>query len=115
MTDSRFQRLAALLAAVAALHGLLYIPLVHRHVTTDTDTYVASAHALLHGSYTTPLRAGFYFTYPVGFFDLTGVKMPPSTFDDPERQAFRTPGYPLVLAAVGGGGRGGDRYVALVL
>ena len=48
MADSRFQRAALLIAALATLHGLVYIPLVHRHVTTDTDTYVAAAHALEH-------------------------------------------------------------------
>src|SRR5215213_8802153 len=116
MTDSRFQRAAVLLAAVAALHGLAYVPLVHRHVTTDTDTYVAAAEAIEHGSYSTPLRAGFYFTYPAGFFDLTGVHYPRSPlWDAPEKQAFRTPGYPLLLAAVGGGGPGFARYVALVV
>src|SRR4051812_46397314 len=115
MTDSRFQRAAVVLAAVAALHGLIYIPLVHRHVTTDTDTYVATAHSITDGSYSTPLRAGFYFTYPVGFFDLTGVAFPRSPlWQAPEKQAFRTPGYPLVLAAIGGGGAGFARYVALV-
>jgi 4-amino-4-deoxy-L-arabinose transferase-like glycosyltransferase len=115
MTDSRFQRAAVLAAAVAALHGLLYVPLVHRHSTTDTDEYVATADAIEHGDYTTPLRAGFYFTYPEGFFDLTGVKMPQSVFSAPEKQAFRTPGYPLLLAAVGGGGPGFARHVALVV
>src|SRR5215208_1094503 len=116
MTDSRFQRAAVLVAAVAALHGLIYVPLVHRHVNTDTDTYVAAADAIEHGSYSTPLRAGFYFTYPVGFFDLTGVRFPRSPlWEAPEKQAFRTPGYPLLLAAIGGGGSGFARYVALVV
>jgi 4-amino-4-deoxy-L-arabinose transferase-like glycosyltransferase len=117
MTDSAFKRRAALVAAVAALHGLVYVPLVHRHVTTDTDTYVAAAHALEHGRYTTPLRAGFYFTYPIGFFDLTGVSEGYRTpvFAAPEKQAYRTPGYPLALALVGGGGPGVPRYAALVL
>ncbi len=116
MTDPRFQRVAVLLAALATLHGLLYIPLVHRHATTDTDTYVAAAHALEHGRYTTPLGAGFYFTYPVGFFDLTGVPEGHGSpvFQVPEKQAYRTPGYPLFLAAVGGGGPGLARYAALV-
>src|SRR5438132_10896559 len=117
MADSRFQRAAILIAAFATLHGLLYIPLVHRHVTTDSDTYVAAAHALEHGRYTTPLRAGFYFTYPVGFFDLTAIPEGHGSrvFRAPEKQAYRTPGYPLTLALVGGGGRGGSRYAVLVL
>jgi len=116
MTDSRFQRAAVLVAAVAALHGLVYVPLVDRHVTTDTDTYVATARAITDRSYSTPLRAGFYFTYPTGFFDLTGVQFPPSPlWEAPEKQAFRTPGYPLLLATIGGGGPGAARYVALVV
>jgi 4-amino-4-deoxy-L-arabinose transferase-like glycosyltransferase len=115
MTDSRFKRGALVVAAIAALHGILYIPLVHRHSTTDTDAYVATARAIEHGSYTTPLRAGLYYTYPVGFFDLTGVKIPRSLFQAPERQAFRTPGYPLLLAAIGNGGPGFARHVALVV
>jgi 4-amino-4-deoxy-L-arabinose transferase-like glycosyltransferase len=115
MTDSRFKRGALIVAAIAALHGILYIPLVHRHSTTDTDAYVATARAIQQGSYTTPLRAGLYYTYPVGFFDLTGVKIPRSLFDAPERQAFRTPGYPLLLAAIGTGGPGFARHVALVV
>jgi 4-amino-4-deoxy-L-arabinose transferase-like glycosyltransferase len=116
MTDSRFQRAAVVVAAVAALHGLVYVPLVDRHATTDTDTYVATAHAIADASYSTPLRAGFYFTYPVGFFDLTGVHFPRSPlWEAPEKQAFRTPGYPLLLAAIGGGGPGFPRYVALVV
>jgi 4-amino-4-deoxy-L-arabinose transferase-like glycosyltransferase len=115
MTDSRFKRGALVVAAIAALHGILYIPLVHRHSTTDTDAYVATAHAIEHGSYTTPLRAGLYYTYPVGFFDLTGVKVPRSLFQAPEKQAFRTPGYPLLLAAIGNGGPGFPRHVALVV
>ena len=115
MTDSRFTRGALVVAAVAALHGIVYIPLVHRHSTTDTDEYVATARAIEHASYTTPLRAGLYYTYPVGFFDLTGVKTPRSLFRAPEKQAFRTPGYPLLLAAIGNGGPGFARRVALVV
>ena len=115
MTDSRFKRAALVVAAVAALHGIVYIPLVHRHSTTDTDAYVATARAIEHASYTTPLRAGLYYTYPVGFYDLTGVKTPRSLFQAPEKQAFRTPGYPLLLAAIGNGGPGFARHVALVV
>jgi 4-amino-4-deoxy-L-arabinose transferase-like glycosyltransferase len=115
MTDSRFKRGALVVAAIAALHGILYIPLVHRHSTTDTDAYVATARAIEHGGYTTPLRAGLYYTYPIGFFDLTGVRIPRPLFQAPERQAFRTPGYPLLLAAIGNGGPGFPRHVALVV
>ena len=40
---------------------------------TDSNTYIATAQAMLDGEYSTPLVAGFYYTYPIGFFDLTGV------------------------------------------
>ena len=62
----------------------------------DTESYIAAAKAILHGSYTTPLE-------PV---DVTGLKIPPSAVGSPERQTYRTPGYPLLLAATGGGGFG---------
>lgn len=104
-----------MLALVGALHGLVYVPLVQSNVGTDSSTYIATASALEHGSYTTPLRAGFYFTYPIGFFDLTGLRFPRSpVWNAPERQAFRTPGYPLLLAAVGGGEPGLSRAAALL-
>jgi 4-amino-4-deoxy-L-arabinose transferase-like glycosyltransferase len=118
MTDSRFQRGALLLAAVATLHGLLYIPLVHRHSTTDTDTYVAAAHAVRDGNYTTPLRAGFYFTYPTGFYDLPGKYFglhEHPVWSAPEKQAFRTPAYPVALAAMGGGAKGTPRLAATIV
>lgn len=115
MNSSTFQRAAVALAVAGGLQGLLYVPLVHRHSTTDTDAYVAAAHAIEQGRYTTPLRAGLYYTYPVGFFDLTGVRVDRTLFSAPEKQAFRTPGYPLLLAAVGGGGPGFARHLALVV
>lgn len=96
-----FRRSALLLAALAALHGLLYVPLVDTNEKTDTWSYVASANALLDGSYTTPLRAGFYFVYPEGWFDITGARIDRSAWDDPERQVFRPPGYPAYLALFG--------------
>ncbi|MGH3129788.1 MAG: glycosyltransferase family 39 protein [Gaiellaceae bacterium] len=114
MTESRFRRAALLLAVVGALHGLVYVPLVTFNVATDSGTYVASAEALLDGSYSTPLRAGFYYVYPLGFFDITGLQLRQTTWDAPERQVFRPPGYPLVLAAVGGGGAGASRTLALI-
>ena len=96
-----FRRSALLLAALAALHGLLYVPLVDTNEKTDTWSYVASANALLDGSYTTPLQAGFYFVYPEGWFDITGARIDRSAWDDPERQVFRPPGYPAYLALFG--------------
>ena len=96
-----FRRSALLLAAVAAVHGLLYIPLVDTNEKTDTWSYVASANALLDGSYSTPLQAGFYFVYPNGWYDITGARIPRAVWDDLERQAFRPPGYPAYLALFG--------------
>lgn len=110
-----FTRLALVIATVGAVHGLLYIPFVSRTVGTDSNTYVAAAQAMLDGEYTTPLVAGFYYTYPIGFFDLSGVRMTDrSVFDAPERQAFRAPGYPAFLAVLGGGGEGVPRTFALI-
>lgn len=114
VADASFRRFALLIALAGTLHGLAYLPFVEHRVVTDSNTYLAAATAIADGSYTTPLLAGFYYTYPVGFFDITGVKLPRSIGGAPERQAFRPPGYPLYLAAVGGGGPGASRWVALV-
>ena len=113
--DASFRRLAVLVSLVGALHGLAWIPLVDPHTGTDSDTYVAAANALLDGSYSTPLRAGFYYVFPLGFYDITGVHVTDrSLFPELERQAFRPPGYPLYLALVGGGDAGISRGVALI-
>jgi 4-amino-4-deoxy-L-arabinose transferase-like glycosyltransferase len=110
-----FTRLALVIAAVGAVHGLLYLPFVSRTVGTDSNTYIATAQAMLDGEYTTPLVAGYYYTYPVGFFDLTGIHVTDeSVFQAPERQAFRAPGYPAFLALFGGGGEGISRTLALI-
>lgn len=114
LANPNFRRLALLVAVFGTLHGLAYVPLVDPHVNTDSDTYIAAAEALLDGSYSTPLRAGFYYVFPVGFFDITGVHVTDrSLFAVPERQAFRPPGYPLFLALVGGGDAGVSRALAL--
>jgi 4-amino-4-deoxy-L-arabinose transferase-like glycosyltransferase len=120
LSGSRFQRLALLLAVLAAAHGLVYVPIVERNFVTDSATYVAAAEAILDGSYSTPLIAGFYFdttrTLAVADnVDLTGLRIDLRAWHAPERQAFRPPGYPLVLAAVGGGRDGASQLAALVL
>jgi 4-amino-4-deoxy-L-arabinose transferase-like glycosyltransferase len=96
-----FRRTALVLAVVAGLHGLLYIPLVSTNEETDTWSYVATANALLDGSYSTPLKAGFVYVFPQGWFDITGARIPRSAWDELERQAFRPPGYPAYLALFG--------------
>lgn len=110
-----FRRGALLLAAAAAIHGLVYIPLVSTNEETDTWSYQASANALLDGSYTTPLQAGFYFVFGEGWFDITGARIDRSAWDAPERQVFRPPGYPAYLALFGEEKVFlGDRWPALV-
>jgi hypothetical protein len=100
---------------VAALHGLVYIPLVDTNEKTDTWSYVATANAILDGSYSTPLQAGFYYVYPVGWFDITGARIARSAWDQPERQVFRPPGYPAYLALFGKDKViGGDHTAAMI-
>lgn len=111
----RFRRLAFLAALVAAAHGLLYAPLVSTHVETDSSTYTAAASGLLDGDYSTPLRASSYYVYPVGFFELTGLRLDRSEWDATERQVYRPPGYPLLLAAVGGGESEASEWAAVVM
>jgi hypothetical protein len=114
MRAASFHRIALVLAVVGALHGLVYVPFVTHHAGTDSTTYVAAANALLDGGYSTPLRAGFYYVFPEGFYDITGVRMADrSLFPVEERQAFRPPGYPLFLALAGGGEAGVSRGFAL--
>jgi 4-amino-4-deoxy-L-arabinose transferase-like glycosyltransferase len=93
--ERRFRVAACALAVVAGLHGLVYVPFAG-HRVGDTASYVVAAKAILHGSYTTPLPR----------VDVTGLKIPASAVGSPERQTYRTPGYPLLLGATGGGGRG---------
>lgn len=89
---NRFGPLLLLAAVVGGVHGLLYVPYAG-HVLGDSPSYSTPAHAILHGSYSTPLPA----------IDVTGLVIPASARGAPERQTYRTPGYPLVLALAGGG------------
>jgi 4-amino-4-deoxy-L-arabinose transferase-like glycosyltransferase len=93
--ERRFRAAACLLGLVAGLHGLVYVPFAG-HRLGDSDSYIVAAKAILDGSYTTPL----------GRTDVSGLKIPSSAVGSPERQTYRTPGYPLLLAATGGGGFG---------
>jgi Dolichyl-phosphate-mannose-protein mannosyltransferase len=96
-----FRRTALLIAVLGALHGALYIPLVSTTVKTDSWSYVAAANALRDGAYSTPLKAGFYFVFRSGWYDITGTRVDETAWQAPERQAFRPPGYPLYLAPFG--------------
>ena len=114
MSERSYRRRAALVAVLAGLHGLAYAPFTSSHLATDSRTYVAAADALSDGAYTTPLRAGFFRT-PSGPVDITGRRIPRAAWDAPERQAFRPPGYPLLLAAVGAGDGRASRVAAILL
>lgn len=105
------KRAALLLAALATLYALVYLPFIHTHTTADSPTYLAAGEAILDGSYSTPIRANMYYTeIPGGWVDRTMLHLPQHVWDAPERQTFRTPAYPLVIAATGGGS-GSWRYL----
>jgi 4-amino-4-deoxy-L-arabinose transferase-like glycosyltransferase len=110
-----FRRLAALLSLAAGLHGLLYVPLVSANEETDSWTYVAAANAIRDRGYSTPLKAGFYYVYPTGWYEITGLRISRRVWQEPERQAFRPPGYPAYLALFGPSKIvGGEHKAALV-
>jgi hypothetical protein len=89
----------------------VYLPFAHTHLTADSPTYLAAGQALLDGSYSTPIGANMYYTQiPGGWVDRTMLHLPQRVWDAPERQTFRTPAYPLVIAATGGGS-GLSRYL----
>jgi 4-amino-4-deoxy-L-arabinose transferase-like glycosyltransferase len=95
--SDRFRALLLLAAVVGGLHGLVYVRYAG-HVLGDSPSYTTPAHALLHGSYSTPLPAA----------DVTGLTIPLSARGAQERQTYRTPGYPLLLALAGGGTSNGS-------
>lgn len=89
MARNRFSQLLLLAALAATVHGLALVVVASRHLPSDSVTYLAEAHALLHGSYSTPTPG-------------RGVIAP---------DLSRTPGYPLLLAAAGGGEAGWSRGI----
>lgn len=103
--DSRFVRIALVLAALAAAQALLLLPFVKPHTTEDTPSYAADSHALLHGGYSIPVEAR----------DITGLEFPPSAQDANQRDTYRTPGYPVFLALLGGGTGDASRTLVLLL
>lgn len=91
----RFSAAVAVLSLLAALQGLAYIPYAGPYLG-DSETYMAPARALLDGGYSTTL----------GKVDVTGLQIPAGAQSALERQTYRTPGYPLLIAATGGGSLG---------
>jgi 4-amino-4-deoxy-L-arabinose transferase-like glycosyltransferase len=91
----RFGLAALALGLVGAVHGLAYVPFAGPRLG-DTPSYTAAAQAIRNGGYSTRLPDT----------DVTGLPIPESAQGALERQSYRTPGYPLLLAATGFGGPG---------
>ena len=98
----RFSAAVVVLSLLAALQGLLYVPYVGPYLG-DSDTFMAPARALLDGGYSTRL----------GAVDVTGLQIPTPARKAVERQTYRTPGYPLLIAASGGGNLGWELDVLI--
>jgi len=98
----RFSAAVVVLSLLAALQGLVYVPYVGPYLG-DSDTYMAPARALLDGGYSTRL----------GAVDVTGLQIPTPARKAVERQTYRTPGYPLLIAASGGGNLGWELDVLI--
>ena len=98
----RFSAAVVVLSLLAALQGLLYVPYVGPYLG-DSETYMAPARALLDGGYSTRL----------GAVDVTGLQIPTPARKAVERQTYRTPGYPLLIAASGGGNLGWELDVLI--
>jgi 4-amino-4-deoxy-L-arabinose transferase-like glycosyltransferase len=88
-----FNAAVLVLGLVGAVQGLIHVPFAGPRLG-DSPGYEAAAHAIRHGSYSTPLPD----------VDVTGLSIPESAQGAPERQTYRTPGYPLLLAAADYGG-----------
>jgi dolichyl-phosphate-mannose-protein mannosyltransferase len=105
VAEGRFQRLAALCALLATLHALVVIPLVTQHRSSDSVIYLAVAKGILHGGYGERLG---------DFVRFGGSEPSPGAPDVYQRQAYRTPAYPGLLALLGGGD-GASQWVVLVV
>ena len=105
VSDRRFLRFALLLAVLGTAQALLYIPLVSKHTTADTASYIADAHAIRRGSYSIPL----------GRRDITGLRWPSSVQNLEQADTYRTPGYPVFLAIFGGGDRDTTSRMVLLI
>ncbi len=113
MSERRFRSFAALIAVAAGLVSFVYAPFMALHTYPDSKEYVALAHAISRGSYSSRI-----FDLEVRSFsprpreiDVTGIAWPPDVAAVVQRDVYRTPGYPLFLAALGGGGPGASRHV----
>lgn len=94
MSERRFWQAALAAVIVSVLQAGALNLLVSNHGSSDTPRYIAAAKALLHGNYSTPIAD-----------DLTGPSAP---------EVARTPGYPIFLAAFGGGKHGASRVAVLL-
>jgi 4-amino-4-deoxy-L-arabinose transferase-like glycosyltransferase len=113
VSERRFRSLAAMIAVAAALVSFVYAPFMTLHTYPDSKEYVALARAISHGRYSSrifDLEVRSYSPRPREV-DVTGISWPPDVAAAVQRDVYRTPGYPLLLAAVGGGGPGASRHV----
>ncbi len=112
MSERRFRGLAALIAVAAGLVSFVYAPFMTSHTYPDSKEYVALARAVSHGSYSARIFDFEVRSYSPRFreIDVTGISWPPDVAAQVQRDVYRTPGYPLLLAAVGGGGPGSSRH-----
>ena len=88
----RFGLAALALGLVSAVHGLVYVPFAGPFLG-DSPSYTQPAQAIRDGRYSTALPD----------VDVTGLPIPEAAQGALERQTYRTPGYPLLLAATGWG------------
>ena len=100
----RFGVAAVALGLVGAVHGLVYVPFAGPFLG-DSPSYTQPAQAIRDGRYSTPLPD----------VDVTGLPIPESAQGALERQTYRTPGYPLLLAATGWGDNVRRPYLLIVV
>ncbi len=120
MSNRRFCRYALAAALAGAAHGLLYAPLVSSHETYDTPEYTALGHELLHGSYSSTLGSVKGLVAQdrpsaADTVDVTGLSWPRKVLAVEQADVYRTPGFPLLLAAVGGGTGDASRLALFVI
>jgi 4-amino-4-deoxy-L-arabinose transferase-like glycosyltransferase len=92
LAERRFGVAVLALSVFAAFQGVAYAPFAGPRLG-DSYGYIVAAKAIRHGSYSTPLP----------HVDVTGLRIPSDARGEIERQTYRTPGFPLLVAATGGG------------